>query len=81
MDTGSVNTKSSSQSVKYSPEDYTTILQWITFSWVYPLIRRGTHTTMNEEDVWNLSIVIQSRPLFTKFSKLRLVRFTFTQFP
>ncbi|KAG6334904.1 hypothetical protein ID866_4185 [Astraeus odoratus] len=54
--------------VKYSPEDYTTIFEWITFSWVYPLIKRGTNTSMNEEDVWDLSPTMQSRPLFAKFS-------------
>ncbi|KAH7927022.1 P-loop containing nucleoside triphosphate hydrolase protein [Leucogyrophana mollusca] len=53
-----------------SPEDYTTIWGWITFSWVYPLIRRGTSMTMNEEDVWNLSPTMQSRPVFTKFSTI-----------
>ncbi|KAL4065666.1 hypothetical protein V8B97DRAFT_2010327 [Scleroderma yunnanense] len=67
-------------SVKYSPEDYTTLLEWITFSWVYPLIRRGTYTTMNEEDVWDLSLTTQSRPLFAKFSAIKrrsLVRWIF----
>ncbi|KAG9310797.1 hypothetical protein JVU11DRAFT_8649 [Chiua virens] len=58
-------------SVKYSPEDYVTIFQWITFSWVYPLIRRGTSTTMNEEDVWNLSPTTQSRPVLSKFATVK----------
>ncbi|KAH0834256.1 hypothetical protein J3R83DRAFT_11612 [Lanmaoa asiatica] len=56
--------------VKSSPEDYATIIQWITFSWVYPLIKRGTSTTMNEEDVWDLSPTSQSRPVFSKFTTI-----------
>ncbi|KAH7882505.1 hypothetical protein F5I97DRAFT_1905629 [Phlebopus sp. FC_14] len=56
--------------VKYSPEDYTTIFEWMTFSWVYPLIKRGTNMMMNEDDVWNLSPTAQSRPVFTKFTMI-----------
>ncbi|KAF8439690.1 multidrug resistance-associated ABC transporter [Boletus edulis BED1] len=58
-------------SIKYSPEDYVPIIQWITFSWVYPLIKRGTNTTLNEEDVWDLSPTTQSRPVFTKFATIK----------
>ncbi|KAI9454319.1 hypothetical protein HD554DRAFT_2151146 [Boletus coccyginus] len=43
-------------------------LQWVTFSWIYPLIRRGTNTTMNEDDVWDLSPTSHSRPVFIKFT-------------
>ncbi|KAF8836435.1 P-loop containing nucleoside triphosphate hydrolase protein [Paxillus ammoniavirescens] len=57
--------------VKYSPEDYVTIFEWVTFSWVYPLIKRGTRMNMNEDDVWNLSPTTQSRPVFAKFSTTR----------
>ncbi|KAG1750553.1 uncharacterized protein EDB91DRAFT_1108133 [Suillus paluster] len=56
--------------VKYSPEDYATMWEWITFSWVYPLIRRGSNMTMNEDDVWDLSPTQQSRPVFIKFSAI-----------
>ncbi|KAJ6605651.1 ABC transporter type 1, transmembrane domain-containing protein [Mycena sp. CBHHK59/15] len=54
-----------------SPEDYTSLFGWITFSWVYSLIQRGTNTTLEEKDVWTLSPTNQSRPLFTKFQNLR----------
>ncbi|GLB44359.1 putative ABC transporter transmembrane region [Lyophyllum shimeji] len=50
-----------------SPEDYTSLWGWITFNWVYPLIRRGRDTTLDEKDVWALSPTMQSRPIFTKF--------------
>ncbi|KAG7085320.1 hypothetical protein E1B28_013860 [Marasmius oreades] len=51
-----------------SPEDYTTLWGWISFSWIYPLVHRGKSSTLNEGDVWNLSPTFQSRPLFIKFS-------------
>ncbi|KAI0308316.1 hypothetical protein B0F90DRAFT_1681863 [Multifurca ochricompacta] len=52
-----------------SPEDYTTFWGWVTFSWVWPLIKLyGTNITLNEDDVWNLSPTMQSRPVFVKFS-------------
>ncbi|KAJ6563543.1 hypothetical protein B0H10DRAFT_2169170 [Mycena sp. CBHHK59/15] len=54
-----------------APEDYTSLFGWITFSWVYSLIQRGTNTTLEEKDVWTLSPTNQSRPLFTKFQNLR----------
>ncbi|KAH7909133.1 ABC transporter type 1, transmembrane domain-containing protein, partial [Hygrophoropsis aurantiaca] len=56
--------------VTVAPEDYTTLLGWITFSWVYPLVKKGGSTTMNEDDVWNLSVTMQSRPVFVKFSTI-----------
>ncbi|KAJ6452441.1 hypothetical protein C8R45DRAFT_1040659 [Mycena sanguinolenta] len=57
--------------VTVSPEDYTPLWQWISFSWIYPLIKKGTYTTLNDKDVFNLSPNIQSRPVFIKFSSLR----------
>ncbi|KAI0048026.1 multidrug resistance-associated ABC transporter [Auriscalpium vulgare] len=52
-----------------SPEDYTSLWGWVTFSWIWPLIKKGTHGTLNEPDVWSLSPTNQSRPLFIKFSR------------
>ncbi|KAF8963320.1 multidrug resistance-associated ABC transporter [Flammula alnicola] len=53
-----------------SPEDYTTLWGWITFSWIYPLINLGRYATLSEQDVWNLSPTMQSRPIFVKFSSI-----------
>ncbi|KAJ7187807.1 hypothetical protein C8R46DRAFT_876839 [Mycena filopes] len=50
-----------------SPEDYTRLWGWISFNWVYPLVKRGTHTTLNENDVWGLSPTMQARPVFITF--------------
>ncbi|KXN85925.1 ATP-dependent bile acid permease [Leucoagaricus sp. SymC.cos] len=52
-------------------EDYTSLFGWITFYWVYPLVRKGRSTTLNEEDVWDLSPTLQSRPIFVKFSQTK----------
>ncbi|EIN03587.1 multidrug resistance-associated ABC transporter [Punctularia strigosozonata HHB-11173 SS5] len=54
-----------------SAEDYTTLLGWITFHWVSPLIKRGTYNTLNESDIPRLSPTMQARPVFTKFSRIQ----------
>lgn len=41
----------------------------MTFSWVYPLIKLGTATTLHEKDVWELSPTFQSRPIFIQFAR------------
>ncbi|KAF9258420.1 hypothetical protein L218DRAFT_934784 [Marasmius fiardii PR-910] len=56
-----------------SPEDYTTLYGWISFSWVYLLVSRGKSSTLNESDVWNLSPTFQSRALFRKFAAIGAV--------
>ncbi|TRM65424.1 hypothetical protein BD626DRAFT_454236 [Schizophyllum amplum] len=54
------------------PEDYATLFQWITFSWVYPIVKSGRYHTLELDSVWNLSPSLQSRPIFIKFSSLRV---------
>ncbi|KAJ7764128.1 hypothetical protein DFH07DRAFT_1059163 [Mycena maculata] len=58
--------------VTLSPEDYTPLWQWMSFSWVYPMIKKGTHETLEDKDVWQLSPNIQSRPVFIKFMSLKV---------
>ncbi|KAJ7480081.1 hypothetical protein B0H11DRAFT_2422933 [Mycena galericulata] len=53
-----------------SPEDYTSLWGWVSFRWVYPLVKRGRYTTLKEKDIWGLSPNLQSRPIFIKFSGL-----------
>ncbi|KDQ16440.1 hypothetical protein BOTBODRAFT_186494, partial [Botryobasidium botryosum FD-172 SS1] len=62
-----------------SPEDYATLWSWTTFSWVEPLIARGVKTTLNEDDVWELSPTLRSKLVFAKFSgsSARLIRWIF----
>ncbi|KAJ7590252.1 multidrug resistance-associated ABC transporter [Mycena floridula] len=50
-----------------SPEDYTTLWQWIIFSWIYPLIEKGRDKTLGDKDIWPLSITMQSHIIFVKF--------------
>lgn len=57
--------------VKRSPEDYASIFEWATYSWVYPLVERGNTFEMKPEDVWSLTPSMQSRPIFTKFSTIK----------
>ncbi|KAH8798081.1 hypothetical protein DL96DRAFT_1539779 [Flagelloscypha sp. PMI_526] len=49
------------------PEDYTTLLGWITFLWVYPTVQMGRYKTLNESDVPIMSPTLQARLLFEKW--------------
>ncbi|EIW82695.1 multidrug resistance-associated ABC transporter [Coniophora puteana RWD-64-598 SS2] len=55
---------------KVSTEDYITLLGRISFSWVFQLIRKGSKSTLYEDDVWDLSPTVQSRPVFSRFDDL-----------
>ncbi|KAI5999875.1 P-loop containing nucleoside triphosphate hydrolase protein [Pisolithus orientalis] len=55
---------------KRSPEDYASIFEWATYSWVYPLIKRGNTMEMKYEDVWDLTPAMHSGPIFAKFSSI-----------
>ncbi|KAF7974527.1 hypothetical protein HWV62_11990 [Athelia sp. TMB] len=54
--------------VTVSPDDYVTLWGWITFSWMSPIMKKGTHTTLVESDIWKLSPTMSSKPLFAKFA-------------
>jgi hypothetical protein len=45
----------------------------MTFDWVRPLVKKGRDATLNEDDVWNISFTIRSKPLFTKFNESKCV--------
>lgn len=53
-----------------SPEDSTTVWGWITFRWVNKLISEGSKRTLNEVDIYELSLTTRAWPLFSRFSKL-----------
>ncbi|KIV98718.1 uncharacterized protein PV09_09505 [Verruconis gallopava] len=53
-----------------SPEDNLRLWQFLSISWMFPLIRVGRKRTLNEEDVWFLAYEFQHRRLFEKFSSL-----------
>ncbi|KAJ6454750.1 hypothetical protein C8R47DRAFT_220781 [Mycena vitilis] len=70
----SSRTDASQIGVTLSPEDYTPLWRWMSFSWIYPLVKKGTNTTLAERDVYDISPSLQSRPVYTKFSSLNCVR-------
>jgi ABC-type multidrug transport system fused ATPase/permease subunit len=53
-----------------SPEDNLTLLQFMTVSWMAPLISVGATRPMNDEDVWSLSYEFQHRLLHDRFREL-----------
>ena len=53
-----------------SPEDNLTLLQFMTVSWMSPLITVGAARTIHDEDVWSLSYEFQHRLLHDKFREL-----------
>ncbi|KAL1696726.1 hypothetical protein GGG16DRAFT_43160 [Schizophyllum commune] len=60
------------EEIRDIPEDYVTLFEWLTFSWVYAFIRKGRYNTLDLADVWNLSPIMRSRPVFIKFSSLEV---------
>ncbi len=54
-----------------SPEDNLTLWQFITVSWMSPLISLGSSKQLNDEDVWSLSLEFQHRLLHDKFRELK----------
>jgi ABC-type multidrug transport system fused ATPase/permease subunit len=53
-----------------SPEDNLRLWQFLSVSWMFPMIRIGKTKTLNEEDVWFLAYEFQHRRLYEKFSTL-----------
>ncbi|KAL8733032.1 MAG: hypothetical protein Q9166_002430 [cf. Caloplaca sp. 2 TL-2023] len=53
-----------------SPEDNLTLWQFMSVSWMSPLISIGSARQLNEEDVWNLSFEFQHRILHEQFREL-----------
>jgi hypothetical protein len=53
-----------------SPEDNLSLWQFMTVSWMSPLISRGLTRQLNEEDVWSLSHEFQHRKLHDTFREL-----------
>ncbi|KAJ7624560.1 hypothetical protein FB45DRAFT_84390 [Roridomyces roridus] len=56
--------------ITISPEDYTPLWEWLSFNWIYPLIRKGTNSTLADSDVFQLSPTLRSRAVFAKFTSL-----------
>ncbi|KAK5000069.1 hypothetical protein LTR66_001016 [Elasticomyces elasticus] len=54
-----------------TPEDNLTAWQFMTVSWMTPLISLGKTRQLNDEDVWNLGYEFQHRKLHDAFRELR----------
>ncbi|KAK5048676.1 hypothetical protein LTR84_005767 [Exophiala bonariae] len=54
-----------------SPEDNMTLFQWMTVSWMSPLIKVGNTRQLNDEDVWLLGYEFQHRYLHDAFRELK----------
>lgn len=53
-----------------SPEDNLTLWQFMTVSWMSPLISLGATRQLNDQDIWALSYEFQHRRLHEKFREL-----------
>lgn len=53
-----------------SPEDNLTLWQFITVSWMAPMISVGSSRQMHDEDVWFLAYVFQHKRLHESFRQL-----------
>jgi len=54
-----------------SPEDNLTMWQYMSVSWMEPLIKRGNNKQLNDEDVWSLGYEFQHRLLHDSFRELK----------
>ncbi|KAL4894390.1 ABC transporter [Aspergillus ambiguus] len=54
-----------------SPEDNLRLWQFLSVSWMAPLMSMGKRRQLNEEDVWSLGFEFQHRRLHEKFRQLR----------
>ncbi|KAL9114617.1 MAG: hypothetical protein Q9227_001295 [Pyrenula ochraceoflavens] len=54
-----------------SPEDDLTVWQFMTVSWMAPLISAGNSKQLADEDVWHLGYEFQHRNLHTRFRELQ----------
>jgi hypothetical protein len=54
-----------------SPEDNLRLWQYLTVSWMAPLMTVGKQRQLDEDDVWSLGFEFQHRKLHEKFRQLR----------
>lgn len=54
-----------------TPEDNLTPWQYMTISWMEPLIRKGATTQLDDEDVWDLGYEFKHSRLHSAFRILR----------
>ncbi|KAG8762089.1 hypothetical protein FRC11_011215 [Ceratobasidium sp. 423] len=52
-------------------EDHCTLWQWMTFTWVSPIISLGASRPLEEKDLWQLSRSMRTRVLMRKFLQVQ----------
>ncbi|CAE6396795.1 unnamed protein product [Rhizoctonia solani] len=52
-------------------EDHCTLWQWMTFTWVSPIISLGASRPLEEKDLWQLSRSMRTRTLMRKFLQVQ----------
>jgi hypothetical protein len=52
---------------RISPEDYTTLWNWITFAWLTPVTQQPN--LAKEKDIWSLSPVMSTEAVYAKFKE------------
>ncbi|RWA09284.1 hypothetical protein EKO27_g5815 [Xylaria grammica] len=71
LDTTGIAGGGSPTSELRSPEDNLSLLQFMTVSWLSPLISRGYKNQLNDEDVWFLPYEFQHKQLHMLFRELK----------
>ena len=59
------------RSQRRSPEDNLSLFQFMTVSWMSPLISLGSARQLNDEDVWSLAFEFQHGTLHDRFRQLK----------
>lgn len=67
----SSTTMATTPAAQTSPEDRIWLWQWMTVSWLSPLIRAGSQRQLQDEDVWQLPASFQHRQLHQYFRSLQ----------
>lgn len=55
----------------FSPEDFVTVWEWSTFSWISPLLAAGKARKLEEADVWSLSPFMKTEAISRRFRELK----------
>ena len=55
------------EGLKPALDDYANLWEWLTFSWMTPFVSLGVKNTVEERDVWQISHLLRSRIIMTKF--------------
>jgi hypothetical protein len=72
LSTGEISAVGAAPSVrKRSPEDNLRLWQFLTISWLSPLLALGKKRQLHEEDIWSLGFEFQHTRLHDKFRQLQ----------